>query len=220
MLFKKIRCSLFREEVILFWRRGVWTLYWGGLFQCWASFLSSTRWSHATTGTVFLLVCSVCMTAAICPKQTSNGQCFSSIAGKKMYLGIYIREWEELSWVTEKDIGGMQIWLQWLHIHCYMFLSVMVFFCLFVSLFFSALSAVSALWETPVPDWAKAAEWQEAENNLLSSEGDLAVPLPLSNCPSQPRIRVGQPGNDRGCLCGIGRLKFSYCCLNMNYLTL
>lgn len=75
------------------------------------------------------------MTAAICPKQTtSNGQCFSSIAGEKMYLGIYIREWEELSWGTKKDIGGMQIWLQWLHIHCNMFLSVM-FFCFFSPLY-------------------------------------------------------------------------------------
>lgn len=203
-------CSLFREEDILFWRGGVWALHRGGLFQCWASFLSSTRWSHAATGTALLPVCSVCMTDAICPKQTaSNSQCFYSLAGEKMHLGIYIRERKELSWGTEKDIRGMKIWLQWLHIHCYMFLGVMRFFL-------PTLFALSALWETPVPDWAQAAKWQEAENNFLSSKRDPAVPLPLSNCPSQPRIRVGQPGNDRGCLCGIGRRKFSYCFLNIN----
>lgn len=119
---------LFRAKIILFWRRGVWALYWGGLFQCWASFLSSTRWPHAATGTVFLPLCSVCMTAAICPEQTtSNDQYFSSIAGEKMYLGIYIREWEELSWGTKKDIGGMELGLWWLHIYCSMFLSVLWF---------------------------------------------------------------------------------------------
>lgn len=125
---------IFREEVILFWRWGVWAFYWGGLFQCRASFLSSTRWSHTTTGIVFLPVCSICRTTPICPPQktTSNGQCFSYIVGEKMYLGIYIREWEELSWGTEKDIGGMQMWLQWWHIHCYRFLSVHCFFFRFI----------------------------------------------------------------------------------------
>lgn len=52
--WNKIYRSLFREEVIVFWRWGVGTLYWGGLFQCWASVQSSTRWSHAATGTMFL----------------------------------------------------------------------------------------------------------------------------------------------------------------------
>lgn len=39
---------------------------------------------------------------------------FSSKAGEKMYIGIYIGEWEELSWGTEEDIRGMQVRLQWL----------------------------------------------------------------------------------------------------------
>lgn len=43
--------SSFREEVGLFWGWGIWTLHWGGLFQCWASAVSSTRGSLTTAGT-------------------------------------------------------------------------------------------------------------------------------------------------------------------------
>lgn len=34
---------------------------------------------------------------------------FSSTAGEKMYIGIYIGEWKELSWCTEEDIRGMPV---------------------------------------------------------------------------------------------------------------
>lgn len=55
-LFKKMLLllslfNLFREEVSLFWGWGVRTVYWGGLFQCWASTVPSTRGSFTATGT-------------------------------------------------------------------------------------------------------------------------------------------------------------------------
>lgn len=115
-------CSLFREEVILLWRRGVWTLYWGGLLQCRASFLSSTRWSHAATGTTFP---SLLLRQLLFTIKTPNGQCSPFVAGEKMYLGFYLGEWEELSRCAEKDIGGMHIRWQWAHIHCYMIWNVL-----------------------------------------------------------------------------------------------
>lgn len=108
----KISCWLFREEVVLFWRGGVRTLYWGGLFQRWASFLSSPRWSHAAAGTMFPSHLSDF--SGNLPWKTT--QCCPSIAGEKMHLGFYLGEWEELSWCTEKDIGGMHIGLQRLNV--------------------------------------------------------------------------------------------------------
>lgn len=38
---------------------------------------------------------------------------FSSIASEKMYIGIYIGEWEELFRFTEEDIRGMKVRLHW-----------------------------------------------------------------------------------------------------------
>lgn len=115
-------CSFFREEVILFWRWGVWTLYWGGLLQRRACFLSSTRWSHAATGTTFP---SLLLRQLLFTIKPPNGQCPPFVAGEKMYLGLYLGEWEELSWCAEKDIRGMHIRLQWAHIHCYMILNIL-----------------------------------------------------------------------------------------------
>lgn len=126
---------------------------------------------------------------------------FSSTAGEKMYFGIYIGEREELSWGIEEDIRGMQVRLQWL--------AKSTLKCLLLQFTFSALSAI---WEAPVPDWAEAAERQETEDDLLSRAWDPAVPLPVPDCPGEPRGWVGQPGDDWGCLCGIGKSFFyKYC---------
>lgn len=193
-------CSLFREEVILFWRWGVWTLYWGGLFQRWARFLSSTRWSHTATGTMFPSLLLHLHDSCFSPlKDSSQRSVFFSLRSW----------WEDVSWVLSWRVRRtiLMRWKgYWRYEHKVTVSTNPLPYDFKCS--FPTLSALSALWETPVPDWAEAAEWQEAENNLLSGEGDLAVPLPLSDRPSQPRSRVGQPGNDRGCLCGIGRMTF------------
>lgn len=120
---------------------------------------------------------------------------FSSTAGEKMYIGIYIGEWEELSWGTEEDIRGMQVRLQWL--------SKSTLKCLLLQF---TLSALSAIREAPIADWAEAAERQETEDDLLSRAWDPAVPLPVPDRTGEPRGWVGQPGDDWGCLCGIGKL--------------
>lgn len=31
------------------------------------------------------------------------------------------------------------------------------------------------------------------------------MPLPVPDCTGKPCVRVGQPGDDRGCFCGIGK---------------
>lgn len=188
-------CSLFREEVLLLWRRGVWTLYWGGLLQRRASFLSSTRRSHAATGTTFP---SLLLRQLLFTIKNSQWPMFSLCSW-----------WEDVSWVLSWRVKRtiLMRWKgYWRYAHKVAVSTHPLWYDLKCS--FPTLSASSALWETPVPDWAEAAEWQEAENNLLSGEGDPAVPLPLSDRPGQPRRRVGQPGNDRGRLCGVGRRTF------------
>lgn len=46
------------------------------------------------------------------PSQKTNDLLFPSEAGEKMYTGIYIGKWEELSWRAEEDIRGMPVRLQ------------------------------------------------------------------------------------------------------------
>lgn len=105
---------------------------------------------------------------------------FSSTAGEKMYIRIYIGKWEELSWCTEEDIRGMQVRMQWLPNPLWSVLLLQL-----------TLLALSAIREASVPDWAEAAERQETEDDLLSCAWDPTVPLPVPNCPGEPCGRVG-----------------------------
>lgn len=74
----------------------------------------------------------------------------------------------------------------WRHI-CSNFQNIVLKWCLVRVL----LSALSAIWEAPVPDWAQAAQWQETEDNLLSCARDPAVPLPVPDCTGKPCGWVG-----------------------------